>query len=314
MPLINNQKALYQHALQNEYIMLASHICGLMSMKALVEAAEEENSPIIIQVGTGTREVFSPYPKFIKYLRDFCADYKAPVLLNHDHMQSVEDAMWAIDNGLPSIMFDGSHLPFEDNVAQTRRIVDYAHERGAWVEAELGNIPGFEDMVFSAKTVYTDPGKAAEFIDRTGCDSLAVAVGTAHGGVRAGKPLEIDFDLLGRLKKAVGATPLVLHGAASLPRPYIDEVNKYGGAAEPLDMCPETTIEKTRRHGVAKTNMDVDNMLVVTGAIRKHFAEHPEDYNHTRYLKVAAKALKGEIRRKMRDVTKSSGRGSSFKG
>lgn len=314
MPLVSNQKALYQHALQNKYIMLASHVCGLMPIKALAEGAEEENSPIIIQVGGSSREIFAPFPKFMKYLRDLLADYKAPILLNHDHMQSVEDCLWAVDNGLPSIMFDGSHLPFEENVAKTKQIADYAHPRGVWVEAELGNIPGFEDMVFSADTVYTDPGKAAEFIERTGCDSLAVSVGTAHGGVRAGHPLEIDFALLERIKKAVGDTPLVLHGAASLPRRYIDAVNQYGGQAEPLDMCPEETIEKTRHYGVAKTNMDVDNMLVITGSIRKYFVEHPDDYNHVRYLKPAAKALKEEVKRKMRDVTKSSGHGSSFKG
>jgi len=312
MPYIEDQKSLYKHAVDNHYIIPACHISGISTLKALLQGAEEADSPIMIQIGVVTREIFSPLPKFIHYFKELCDEYSIPILLNHDHISSVEDCFWAIDNDFLSVMFDGSRLPFEQNVAKTRQVVEYAHVHNVWVEAELGNIPGFEDLVFSAQTVYTDPEMAKEFIARTGCDSLAVAVGTAHGGVKAEKTLEIDFDLLGRIKQTIGDTPLVLHGAASLPAPFIDKVNQFGGSAEYLKMCLEETIEKTRNYGVAKANMDVDNMLVITGAIREHFMEKPENYNHIKYLKIASDALKEEVKRKISQVTKSGGYGSKY--
>ena len=312
--LVSNQKALYRFAVKNSFTILACHMCGLSTMKAIIEAAEEEDSPVVVQFFKPTYAIFEPLPKFLSYFRDFCAGVKAPILINHDHTPSVEECIWALDQGVPSIMFDGSHLPFEENVAKTKQVADYAHKKGAWIEAELGSIPGMEDMVASGNnTVYTDPDKAAEFIERTACDCLAIAVGTAHGGVRADAPLEIDFDLLGRIRKAVGSEyPLVLHGAASLPKAYIDEVNKWGGKAEQLMMCTEETIEKTRHYGVAKANMDVDNFLAITGAVRKFFAEKPEVFNHVQYLADAKAAMKAAVKHKMCNVTKSSGFGSKF--
>ncbi|MBS6645763.1 MAG: class II fructose-bisphosphate aldolase family protein [Clostridiaceae bacterium] len=312
MPLIKNQKDLYMHAEHNHYIIPACHFCEVLTLHAVLDAAKEENSPVILQIGVPNRPNFSPMPQFITYVEEVCRQYPVPVILNHDHISTVDSCRWAIDNGFLSVMFDGSHLPFEENIDKTKEITEYAHSRGACVEAELGSIPGFEDLVFSENSVFTEPEKAAEFIRRTGCDSLAVAVGTAHGGVKAGHPLEIDFGQLQSIKKAVGDFPLVLHGAASLPEFLVDEVNRYGGKAEYLDMCREETIEKTRYYGVVKANMDVDNMLVFTAALRKEFTEHPEKYNHTQYLKTAAEAMKNEVRRKMRDVTKSAGHAAAF--
>lgn len=314
MPLVAEQKRLYRHAAKNEYVIPACHMCDLLSMHAILQAAQEEDSPVIVQIGVPNRENFMPMPQFINYFKEVCNLYSVPILLNHDHIPSVESCIWALDMGFPAVMFDGSSLPFEENVQKTRQVVEYAHARGAYVEAELGHIPGFEDMIFSSDSSFTEPDKAAEFIQRTKCDSLAVAVGTAHGGVKAGHPLQIDFEHLAAVRKAVGDTPLVLHGAASLPKFLVDDVNRYGGQAEYLDMCEESTIEKARHYGIVKANMDVDNQLVVTAALRREFMENPGKYNHAQYLKKAAVAMKEEVRRKMRMVTKSSGHASSFLG
>ena len=315
MPFVDDPKSLYTHAVKSNYIMPACHMYGDMGvLRAILDAAEEEDSPVVVQVSGYLNRSYPPISKFFEYLRAIYSEYKVPILMNHDHIQKVEDCLRAIDEGYPSIMYDGSHLPLEENARNTEKVVAYAHSHNVWVEAELGSIPGLEDMVISSETtVYTDPQTAAEFIDKTECDSLAIAVGTAHGGVKAGKPLEIDFELLGRIREAVGSEfPLVLHGAASLPRHLIDEVNKYGGKADYLDMCAEETIEKTRSYGVAKANMDVDNWLVVTGSIRKFFTENPEVYNFGMYMGMAAGAVKEFIKHKMRDVTRSSGNGSKY--
>lgn len=312
MALVLNQRELYQHAVSHEYIIPAFNCFDIESMRAIVMAAEEEDSPVVLQVCMAMHNKVHPLGKFVSYIKDYLADAEAPVLLNHDHMQKIEDCMEAVDMGFPSVMFDGSHLLFEENVEKTKKVVEYAHANGRWVEAELGSIPGFEDIIFNAKSIYTNPEQAAEFIERTGCDSLSVAVGTAHGGVRANGPLEMDFTLLKEIKRAAGATPLVLHGAASLPKEYIDEVNAYGGTVEYLSMCLETTIEKSRHYGVAKANMDVDNFLKYTYTLRKFFTEHSDQFNPFDYNTLASSAMKEACAHKMRYVTKSAGFGTRF--
>lgn len=311
-----NQKELYLHALKHQYIIPAFNCFDAESMRAIVEAAQEEDSPVVLQLCMAMRTKVSPMEKFVRYVRDYLSESAVPVLLHHDHMQSEEACREAVDMGMPSIMFDGSQLPFEENIERTKHIATYAHERGVWLEAELGSIPGFEDMVFSDKSIYTGPDQAAEFIERTGCDSLSVAVGTAHGGVRANGPLEIQFELLTEIRRAVqraaGEFPLVLHGAASLPVSYIDEVNAYGGKVEYLSMCTEETISETRHFGVAKANMDVDNFLKYTYTIRRIYHEQPGRFNPFEYHTEACAAVKEACRHKMREVTKSSGFGRDF--
>lgn len=311
MPFVKNQP-LYQHALANQYILPAFHIWGVESMKAVIDTAEEESSPAIIQILQTTHRNLKPLDKFIRYMRDYAQDKKVPLLLNHDHTTSFENCKEAIQLGMPSVMYDGSALSFEENIASTRQVVEFAHSRGVWVEAELGSIPGLEDAIFSDKEVHTDPAQAAEFIARTGCNSLAVAVGTAHGGLKADTPLEINFDLLGRIRDAVKGTPLVLHGAAQLPKEYVDEVNQYGGQIEQLMMCTTETISRTRNYGVAKVNMDVDNWLKVTAALRKHFHNHPDQFNPIQYMQATEAAMKEAVRYKMRHVTMSSGMAEHF--
>ena len=312
MPLIADQKQLYQHALQNQYIIPAFHVWGIESMKAVLDAAVAENSPVIMQILAPTLENVKPFPRFLECIRQYAKDYPVPVIVNRDHSPSVQAALEAVDMGFPSVMFDGSALPFEENIAKTAEVVAYAHQRGVWVEAELGSIPGLEDTVFSTETKYTDPAQAAEFIRRTGCDSLAVAVGTAHGGVRAKEHLKVDYALLERIRDAVGGTPLVLHGAAALPEESVELANRYGGRVEHLMMCTEETIAETRLHGVAKANMDVDNWLGVTAILRKQFAEHPDQFNPIIYMRETERVMCETVRHKMRDVTHSAGFADKF--
>lgn len=312
MPIITNPKLLYKHALENKYIIPAFHVWGIESVKAVLAAAEEEDSPVIMQILTPTLDNVAPFPTFLETIRGYAKECPVPVIVNRDHSPSIEAALEAVDMGFPSVMFDGSALSFEENVRKTKQVTEYAHSHGVWVEAELGSIPGLEDEVFSTHTKYTDPDQAAEFLERTGCDSLAVAVGTAHGGVQAKEHLKIDFELLGRLKAVVKDVPLVLHGAAALPRELIYEVNRFGGEVEYLMMCEEETIEKTRLYGVAKANMDVDNWLAVTAALRKQFVEMPGMFNPIIYMKETEKAMCTVVRHKMRDVTRSAGFATDF--
>ncbi|MGN0975859.1 MAG: class II fructose-bisphosphate aldolase [Gemmiger sp.] len=314
MPLVKNQKDLYEFAVKNKFTMPAMHMSGLASLRAILDAAQEEDSPIIIQLMGPTLPMFQPFDKFMEFFEAICNEYTIPILLNHDHNPSVENCKKCIDMGFPSVMFDGSSLPYEENVAKTKEVADYAHAHNAWVEAELGSIPGLEDMVIGPDScIYTSPEQAVDFIKATGCDSLAVAVGTAHGGVRADAPLDINFELLGKIREAVGDSyPLVLHGAASLPTDHIDAVNALGGKVEYLKMCTEETIRKTSAYGVAKANMDVDNFLVITAKVREFLAAKPDVYAHVHYMFYAMAGLKEEVKRKIRDVTNSGGFGSKF--
>lgn len=312
MPVIRDIHRLYAHALKNKYIIPAFHVWGIESVKAVLRAAADEDSPVIMQILTPTLDNVAPFPAFLETIRVYAEEYPVPVVVNRDHSPSVEAAVKAVDMGFPSVMFDGSSLPFDENVRKTRQVTDYAHERGVWVEAELGSIPGLEDEAFSTCTRYTEPEQASEFLEKTGCDSLAVAVGTAHGGVRAEEHLKIDFERLENIQKAAGKVPLVLHGAAALPWELVDEVNLYGGKAEHLMMCTEETIERTRLYGVAKANMDVDNWLAVTAALRKQFAQKPEQFNPIVYMKETENAMYRVVRHKMHNVSRSTGMAARF--
>lgn len=313
MPLVKDVGTLYRHALKNRYILGAFNMFNMESMKAMVEAAEEERSPIICQIGPWTRPYLGPLDVFVRYFKDYVKDSSIPIILHHDHCPTIQACKEAIDAGMQAVMFDGSSLPYEENVAKTCEVVAYAHAAGVWVESELGAIPGFEHEVFgAANSVHTEPDMAKRFVEETGTDSLAIAVGTAHGGVKADAPLALNVPTLKLIKEAIGDIPLVLHGAASLPFELIDEVNKYGGTVEYLRMVPEEGISASREYGVAKTNIDVDQWLCMTAAIRRFLLENTTSYSPTPYLTVGKNAFRDEIRHKMREVTKSAGMADSF--
>jgi fructose-bisphosphate aldolase class II len=310
MPLVNDQKLIYDFALKNKFIIPAFNFFDIESMRALFEAADEADSPVIAQISLPAYKNLAPIERFIPYFKSVAEKYRAPIMLNHDYLPSFEACKYAIDIGFPYVSFDGSRLPFEENVRATVQIVQYAHPRGIMVEAEIGNVAG---VGFSPNSIYTEPKQAVEFVERTGCDALAVSAGTSHGGIKAEGPLQIQYTLLDEIKKAVGSTPLVLHGAASRPKAYTDKVNRFGGNVDDLCMATEESIEKTRHHGVVKIYADMDNWLSITGALRQYFSEHSGQFNPVQYMPLGGIAMKDAIMRKMTCVTKSVGWGNAFR-
>ncbi len=303
-----NPRDLYEHAINNNYGLGAFNTYSFESLLAVMEAAKEQRSPAIIQVSMGTRGYVQHLSAYIETIKTLAKYYEMPFFIQHDHCSTIEACMEAIDAGVQAVMFDGSHLPYEDNVKNTKTVVEYAHSRGVWVEAELGCLPGFEDMVFSEAAVYTDPKLASEFIKLTGCDSLAVAVGTSHGGVASDDYLPLDFQLLRKIVEENPNYPYVLHGAASLPPELIEACNEQGGKVEFLRNCSEDSIYKAVKMGVRKVNMDVDNFLAFTTAVRRFLNEQASVYDPRKYLKMGKAAFKQEVAHKMKAVLDSAGR------
>lgn len=298
-----------RRAIHGHYITGAFNVFNLDTLVAVLEAAQAENSPVIVQFSMGSRKYQPYFPAFVEAVKGFARAVEVPVSLNHDHCQRIESAREAIDLGIGSVMFDGSHLSFEDNMASTRQIADYAHAKGAFVEAELGMLPGFEDEVFAENARFTDPELAARFIRETGCDALAVSVGTSHGGVHASSDMPLHFEVLARIREAIGpAFPLVLHGAASLPERLIQEVNRWGAQVPQMRNCAEADIARSAVYGVYKANMDVDNQLAYTAAVRKNLQEITEKYDPRGYLRMGREAFSQEVRHKLREVCHSSGK------
>lgn len=298
---------LYAHALRNRYIVGAFNIFNYDTLCAVLEAAEEEQSPVIIQVSMGVRKYVLNFKQFVEMIRMAAGNAAVPVCINHDHCPTVEAAVQAVDIGVNGVMFDGSHLPFEENVRCTREVVEYAHKNGVFVEAELGRLPGFEDEIFAEHVEFTDPAAAKSFVHLTGCDSLAVSAGTSHGGVKGEADLPLHFGVLDRIQKELPGFPLVLHGAASLPVHLIRDINLQGGSVEVMRNCGEDSIRKSAAYGICKANMDVDNFLAFTGAVRWKLNEQPDQYDPRIYLKQGKEAWKQEVRRKMSRVLESSG-------
>ncbi len=302
-------KQLFQHALIEKYTVGAFNVFNIDTLTAVLQAAEQENSPVIIQVSMGSRNYQRYFQAFVEAVKLYAQAVNVPVGLNHDHCQTVQNAIEAIDYGIPSVMFDGSHETLEDNIMHTRAVVEYAHAHHCWVEAELGKLPGFEDDVFSDSAAFTDPQMAAEFIARSGCDSLAVSVGTSHGGVNAQGDMPFHFEVLAAIRKAIPQDfPLVLHGAASLPVHLVEEINLQGAHVPQMRNCSEHDISGAAAYGVVKANMDVDNHLAYSAMIRQKLNEITDKYDPRLYLKPAREAFAMEVRHKMANVVHSSGK------
>jgi fructose-bisphosphate aldolase class II len=226
-----------------------------------------------------------------------------PVCVHLDHGPTVDMCKACIDGGFTSVMIDGSHLSYEENIAVTKQVVDYAHPRGVWVEAELGKLAGIEEHVQSADHVFTVPAEAKEFVERTGCDSLAVAIGTSHGAYKFKGDAKLDFarlkDISALLPKGY---PIVLHGASSVPQEFVEMANAYGGNVGSAKGVPEAMLREAAAMSVCKINIDTDIRLAMTASIRKYFAEHPEAFDPRQYLKPAREAVKQMVAHKMKDV------------
>ena len=288
---LKNPKEIYDHAIKNDYALGAFNTYSLETALAVMDAAEEMRSPAIIQVSMGARKFVKNLDVYVEMLRRLADKYEVPFFIQHDHCPTVEACKEAIEAGCQSVMFDGSHLPYEDNVEQIFVIEEYAFGGGGG----------------AGRAVYTNPHKAIEFIALTGCDALAVAVGTSHGGVRGDDYLPLDLELMNKIAAEKPGYPFVLHGAASLPPELITACNEQGGKVEYLRNCSEESIAAAVKAGAKKVNMDVDNFLVYTTEVRKFLNEKPRIYDPRKYLKPAEEAFQREVMHKMLKVLGSSG-------
>ena len=306
MPLIS-PKAMFARAYAEGYAVGAFNVNNMEIIQGIMEAGAAENSPLILQVSAGARK-YAGQNYIIKLIEAALMDTDLPVVLHLDHGADFAICKSCIDGGFTSVMIDGSHLPYEENIALTKQVVEYAHPRGVWVEAELGRLEGVEDDVVSEKTVYTDPAQAVDFVQRTGCDSLAIAIGTSHGAYKFKGDAKLDFDRLETITKLLPGYPLVLHGSSSVPQEFVEMANTYGGQVGGARGVPEELLRKAATFGVCKINIDTDIRLAMTASIRKHFAENPADFDPRAYLKPAREAVKLMVQHKIKNVLGCSGK------
>ncbi|MBQ6424867.1 MAG: class II fructose-1,6-bisphosphate aldolase [Acidaminococcaceae bacterium] len=308
MPLVDT-KEMFKKAYEGHYAVGAFNVNNMEIIQGIVEAAIQEKAPLILQVSAGARK-YAKHIYLTKLVEAAVEDTGLPICLHLDHGADFEICKDCVDGGFTSVMIDGSKYPFEENIELTRRVVDYAHSKGVVVEAELGKLAGVEDAVkVAAKdATYTDPDQAVEFVERTGCDSLAIAIGTSHGAYKfKGKP-ELDFARLEKITNMLPGYPLVLHGASTVIPSFVEECNKYGGKLDGAQGVPEDMLLKAGTFGVCKINIDTDLRLAMTASIRKYFTEHPGDFDPRQYLGPAREAIKAMVAHKMRDVLNCSGK------
>ena len=307
MPLVG-PKEMFAAAYAGHYAIGAFNVNNMEIIQGIMWAAAEEKSPVILQVSAGARK-YAGQVYIMKLVEAALQeDPGIPVVVHLDHGPTFEMCRDCIDGGFTSVMIDGSHLPYEENVALTKKVVDYAHPRGVWVEAELGKLAGVEEHVSSAEHVYTDPDQAVDFVDRTGCDSLAVAIGTSHGAYKFKGDAKLDFPRLEAISAKLPGDPLVLHGASSVPEKFVKLCNEYGGKVGGARGVPEEMLRKAATMGVCKINVDTDIRLALTATIRQFFVEHPEQFDPRSYLAPAREAVQEMVAHKIRDVMGSAGK------
>ncbi len=318
MPLVTTRE-MFAKAYYGGYAIGAFNVNNMEIIQGIADAGRETNAPLILQVSKGARAYANPI-----YLRKLVVaaveDTDLPSCLHLDHGDSFGTCKSCIDGGFTSVMIDASGKPFEENIEITKEVVKYAHDRGVVVEAELGTLAGIEDEVSHAVGSYTRPEDVQEFVERTGCDSLAIAIGTSHGaykfkpeqctrnekGVLVPPPLR--FDILEEVEKRLPGFPIVLHGSSSVPQEFVDIINQYGGAMPDAVGIPEEQLRKAAAMAVCKINIDSDIRLAITAAVRKHFAEHPADFDPRQYLKPARAAVKAMVAHKIVDVLGCNGK------
>ncbi|MFN3605009.1 MAG: class II fructose-1,6-bisphosphate aldolase [Leptonema sp. (in: bacteria)] len=300
-----NPKALFQKALEGKYAIGAFNVNNMEILQGIVSAAKEENSPVILQISAGARK-YAGHNYIIKMVEAALMDANIPIVLHLDHGDSFEICKEVIDHGFSSVMIDGSHYPFEENIALTKKVVDYAHERGVFVEAELGKLAGIEEHVQSVEHVYTDPDQAVEFVERTDCDSLAIAIGTSHGAYKFKGTPKLDFERLKKIHSLMPNFPLVLHGASSVPKKFVDLANQYGSQIQDAQGVPEEMLREATQYGIAKINIDTDIRIAVIASIRKFLQENPKEFDPRKPFGAGRDAVKELVKHKIKNVLGSS--------
>lgn len=309
MPLVTS-KDMFQKAYEGHYAVGAFNVNNMEIIQGIIEAAKEKNSPVILQVSAGARKYANP-KYLIKLVEAALSDApELQIVLHLDHGDSFELCRSCIDDGFSSVMIDGSHLPYEENIALTKQVVEYAHAHGVVVEAELGKLAGVEDAVHvkAEDATYTDPDQAKDFVERTGVDSLAIAIGTSHGAYKFKGEPKLDIDRLKRIQELLPGFPLVLHGASSVIPEYVEMNNQYGAKIPGALGVPEALIREATRYGVCKVNIDSDIRLAMTAVIRKSLADDPSNFDPRKYLGQARTAVKDMVSHKITEVLGSEGK------
>lgn len=300
---------MFKKAYEGGYAVGAFNVNNMEIIQGITEAAKEENAPLILQVSAGARK-YANHNYLIKLVEAAILETNLPMALHLDHGADFEICKSCIDGGFSSVMIDGSHLPFSENIALTKKVVEYAHAHGCVVEGELGQLAGVEDDVNVENHSYTDPSQVQEFVEKTGVDSLAIAIGTSHGAYKfkPGQVPALRFDILDQITKLIPGFPIVLHGASSVIPEFVEKVNKYGGAMPDAIGIPEDMLRKAAQSAVCKINIDSDLRLAMTAAVREHLALHPTDFDPRQYLSPARAAIKDMVKRKMINVLGCSGK------
>ena len=306
MPLVTT-KDMFEKSMKEHFAIGAFNVNNMEIIQGIVDAAAEQNSPVILQASSSAIK-YARVPYLKKMIEAALEEHDIPVVLHLDHGPDFETCKMCIDNGFTSVMIDGSKYDFEENVALTKKVVDYAHSHGVVVEAELGKLAGIEDdvNVSASDAMYTNPEQAKEFVERTGCDSLAIAIGTSHGAYKFKGEAKLRFDILAKVKELIPNTPIVLHGASTVIPEFVEQCNKYGGNIPGAKGVPDEMLHEASLSGVSKINVDTDLRLAMTGAIREVFTEDPSVFDPRKYLGVARTQIKDIGEHKIRDVFGSS--------
>lgn len=316
MPLIST-KEMFKKAYAGNYAIGAFNVNNMEIIQGIVEAATEENAPLILQVSSGARKYANP-----TYLRKMVEAAEEvsnlPICLHLDHGDTFELCKSCIDGGFNSVMIDGSHHSFEDNIELTKRVVEYAHERGVTVEGELGRLAGVEDdvKVSAEDSSYTRPEEVEEFVRKTGVDSLAIAIGTSHGAFKfkPGSKPQLRFDILEEVSRILPNFPIVLHGASSVPQEFVKIVNENGGKLKDAIGVPEDMLRQAASMAVCKINIDSDLRMACTAGIRKHFVDHPDHFDPRQYLGDARANIKSIVKHKLVNVLGCAGKADEILG
>lgn len=308
MPLVTTTE-MFKKAYEGGYAIGAFNVNNMEIIQGITEAAKEENAPLILQVSAGARK-YAKHVYLTKLVEAAIEDTGLPIALHLDHGDSFDICKQCIDGGFSSVMIDGSKYSFEENIKLTKQVVEYAHDKGVTVEGELGKLAGIEDdvNVSDKDAQFTDPDEVEEFVQRTGVDSLAIAIGTSHGAFKFKGEPRLRFDILEEVQRRLPGFPIVLHGASSVMPEYVEIINKFGGNMPGAKGVPEDMLRQAAKMAVCKINIDSDLRLALTASIRKHFVEHPEHFDPRQYLSPARAAIKEVVKHKLVHVLGCNGK------
>jgi len=310
-----NTREMFAKAVKGGYAIPAYNFNNMEQLQAIIMASSETRSPVILQVSSGARKYANQTllrymaQGAVEYARELGQGRNVPIVLHLDHGDTYDLCVSCIETGFSSVMIDGSHLPYEENVALTKKVVEYAHRHEITVEGELGVLAGVEDDVSAEAHTYTEPSQVEDFVKKTGCDSLAISIGTSHGAYKfkPGQKAEIRLDILKEIETRIPGFPIVLHGSSSVPQDLVKKINQFGGRLDDAVGISEAQLREAAKSAVCKINIDSDGRLAMTSAIREVFATQPGEFDPRKYLGPAREALKAMYKHKNDAVLGSSG-------